>query len=296
MSDEIETRLRAASLEPRPPNRETEERALRAALAELPALCSPARSASRTSADGPRALVRGRRGRRLALLAAAALPLIVVGVAAWTLLSNSSPSPVVVGGAGASSRFPSETFTDWVSYSDQVSVFSVVREEEIRPPAVDLKRDLAEGTSYLGRLVTLRIGRTIWRREGAPSTGATIRVITWGWALNENGERRPAAPWGGPRLEIGTRYVAPLVRAPRDGVAWTPLADDATLPLDGDVITTARIEGNPSPIAERVSGKSVGALGHILARTPTDPVAKKYRHLAPDARVQAVFREKEESE
>jgi hypothetical protein len=293
MSDEIENRLRVAGLELRPPSPETEERALLAALAALPELGTP------TGAAGRKGLrrFRGRLGlprRRLVLLAATTLPLIVVGVVAWTLVSTGSSSPsVIVGGAGASSdRFPSETFTDWVSYSDQVSVFSVVSEEEVWPSPQDLKRDLEQGTGYLGRVVTLRIERTIWRREDAPSAEDTIRVFTWGWALNEDGERRAStAPWGGPRLEVGARYVAPLVRAPRNGVQWTPLSDGATLPLDGDLITTTGIGGNPSPIAERMEGRSVDALAEILAGTPPDPIAAKYFDLGPDARWQAVLRE-----
>lgn len=84
--------------------------------------------------------------------------------------------------------------------------------------------------------------------------------------------------------------MAPLVRAPRNGVEWTPLSGGATLPLDGDVITTAGIR-DPSQMAEMLEGKSVDELTGILASTPPDPVAARYFHLGPDARVRAVLRE-----
>jgi hypothetical protein len=187
---------------------------------------------------------------------------------------------------GASARFPSETFTDWVSYADHVSIVSVVSEEAL--PADEIE----PGDSYIPRAVTLHIEKTVWTREGAPAVEQRIRVITFGWALKD-GDRRPVTAWGGPRLEVGMRYVAPLVWAPRDGADWTPLSLDATLPLDGDRVTTAGIVGLPSPIAKEMSGRSPLELSAILARTPPDPIAQKYFDLPPDERWEAVVRERE---
>jgi hypothetical protein len=285
MSDEVEKRLRLARHELRPPGPETEERALRAALGEL----SEVRSAATPAGRKPYALLRGvprlarQRGKPL-LVAATALPVLVVGVAVWAFVLKGSPSSSVVALDGGSARFPSATLTDWVSYGDQVSIVSVAAEEE-----------LGRGSDgYLGRVVTLRIEKTIWQRRGAPSADGTVRVVTWGWAIDD-GERRPVAAWGGPRLEVGARYVTPLVRAPRDGVAWTALADDSTLPLDGDVVTTAGVLGVPSLLAKDLRGKSVEELATMLARTPPDPIAAKYFDVPPDERVQAVLRERAET-
>jgi hypothetical protein len=276
MFDEVERRLRLARRDLRPPGRETEERALRAALGELPKVGSE--TADRNG-YAPARRVPSLAGRRLAVLGAAALSAIVVGVAVWTLLPKGSSSSSVVAVDAGSARFPSASLTDWVSYGDQVSIVSVDAEEELRQG----------GDGYVGRIVTLRIEKTIWRREGAPSAGRAVRVVTWGWAVDE--ERRPVAASGGPRLEVGARYVTALVRAPRDGVEWTPLADDSTLPLDGDVITTAGILGVPSLLAKELRGKSVDKLAIMLAHTQPDPIAAKYFDLPPDERVQAVFRE-----
>ena len=183
-----------------------------------------------------------------------------------------------------SDRFLDETFSDWVSFADQLSIVSVVAEEEEPPPA----EVLALGEGYISRTVTLQVEKTLWRRGGAPSAPAGIRVITDGWVL-ERGERHPFAIWGGPRLEVGGRYLAPLVRAPRDGAEWTPLSAASTLPLDGDTITTSAIVGPPSAIAHAMRGKAADKLAEALARTPPRPVAAKHFGLDPDARVQAVL-------
>jgi hypothetical protein len=217
--------------------------------------------------------------------------IVAVGavLAALAGCGGSSSSDLLVVEAGTSDRFPSETFTDWVSYADQASVFTVVGEE-----ALPESSDPNVHGGYFGRAVTLRIDQTIWRREGAPSADGSFRVITWGWEEDDRGERRPTAAPGGPRLEVGSRYVAPLVRAPRDGADWTPLSHGATLQLEGDVITTEGIVGDASPIAKRMKGQSVDNLGAVLARTPPDPLAVKYSHLAPEQRWQAVYRERGE--
>jgi hypothetical protein len=177
--------------------------------------------------------------------------------------------------------------TDWVSYADQVSVFTVVSEEDLPESS-----DPNVNGGYFGRAVTLRIEKTIWRRDGAPSADETIRVITWGWSENDSGERRPTVASGGPRLEVGARYVAPLVRAPRDGADWTPLSHGATLPLEGNAITTEGVYGNPSQIARRMRGQAVDKLAAVLARTTPDPLAVKYRHLPPEQRWHAVYSER----
>ncbi|HKH17072.1 MAG TPA: hypothetical protein VKA57_06065 [Solirubrobacteraceae bacterium] len=190
----------------------------------------------------------------------------------------------VVVGEG-SDRFLDETFADWVSFADQLSIVSVVA-EEAEPPSADV---LEHGEGYISRTVTLQVEKTLWRRDGAPSAQGGIRVVTDGWVL-EGGELHRFAIWGGPRLEVGGRYLAPLVRAPRDGAEWTPLSAASTLPLEGDTITTAGIVGHPSAIADAMRGKASERLAEVLARTPPDAIAAKHFGLDPDARVQAVLR------
>ncbi|HKH17070.1 MAG TPA: hypothetical protein VKA57_06055 [Solirubrobacteraceae bacterium] len=271
MSEEIEDRLRlaGAGLRPTP---EAEERALRAALAQLRERTSPVRKRGRPA--------------RWKLAAAAALSAVAVGLGVVALLPGGSSSPPVVAVDGGSDRFPSESLTDWASYADQVSIVTVVGERALPAEVIEA------GDRYVPRAVTLRVEDTIWRREGAPRAGDAVRVNTFGWSL-QDGERRPVTAWGGPRLELGSRYVAPLVRAPRDGAEWTPLALGATLPLEGDVMATSGIVGAPSPLAKSMSGKAPTTLADALARTAPDPIAAKHFDLPPDERWRAVLRERE---
>ena len=200
---------------------------------------------------------------------------------------SSSPSALVVG--EGSDRFPSETLTDWASNADQLSVVTVVDERELAPPS-----DVVElGEGYVGRVVTLRIERTLWHRRGGPTARGDVSTTVQGWVL-QDGERHPFAVAGGPRLEVGGRYLAPLVRV--QGGEWVPLGIGATLPLDGDVATTSGVAGHPSAIGEAMRGKAVAEVADLLARTPADPVAAKYAHLDPDERLKAVQREKGASE
>jgi hypothetical protein len=217
------------------------------------------------------------------LLAIAVLGVLSVAALAAYGGSSSSSSRLVVG--EGSGRFLSERFSDWVSYADQLSIVSVIREEELAADNGTFER----GEGYIGRAATLRVERTLWRRAGAPSAADTIRVITYGWVL-QDWKRHSFAGWGGPRLEVGGRYLTPLVRAPRDGADWTPLSVESTLPLAGSSITTTGIVGLPSPIAKSMNGKSPEALAQILAHTQPDPIAAKYWNLGPDERVHAVLR------
>jgi hypothetical protein len=211
----------------------------------------------------------------------------VASVAALAACGGSSSSSMLVVGEG-SDRFPSETLTDWASYADQLSVVTVVDERELAPPSEVVER----GEGYVGRVVTLRIEQTLWHRRGGPTARGDVSTTVQGWVL-QDGERRPFAVAGGPRLEVGGRYLAPLVHVQGE---WVPLGIGATLPLDGDVATTSGVAGHPSAIGEAMRGKAVTDVAELLAATPADPVAAKYAHLEPDERLKAVQREKGETD
>lgn len=279
MFDDLEHRLRAARFE-LAPDVDAREQALSAVLGESER--PGKRTRSRTLLYQVRSA--SLRSSRLTVALVVAALVVAVGAVVWVSFLGSSSSPSVVAGAGGSDRFPSETLTDWVSYGDQVSVVYVSSERSLPAQVIE------PGDSYIPRVVTLRIAETVWRRTGAPHAGRIVQALTYGWALKD-GKRRPIVAWGTPRLAVGARYVTPLVRAPRDGIEWTPLSDGAILPLDGDVMTTAGIAGQPSAIAERLAGTSIQQIAAMLARTPPDPIAAKYFNLPPDKRVQAVFRE-----
>lgn len=207
--------------------------------------------------------------------------LLCVAPAALLAASPGPSTPSLVVGHGAD-RFPDESLSDWVSFADQLSAVTVIREEEA--PDDDV---LSRGEGYISRTVTLSVENTFWNRPGAPSVSGTFDVITDGW-LMADGRRAPFALEGGPRLEVGSTYLVPLVRAPRDGAEWTPLSTGSTLEMEGDAISIDDVAGEPGAIARSLVGASGARVGAILHATAPDPGVVGLLDLPPDARAEAV--------
>lgn len=172
--------------------------------------------------------------------------------------SRNRPRAAVVA-AHASERFPAATLEDWVTFADQVSVVAVVDEAETAPGS-----DVATDGDYVLRNLTLRVQDTPWRRSDAPSAPETLTVKTWGW-IESNGQRSMHLASNAPRLEVGQRYLTPLVR-PTDG--WTPLADASILKLSGDTTTDEVATGEPHGIAASLQGKSVQDIAKARSSGP----------------------------
>lgn len=187
---------------------------------------------------------------------------------------------------------PSATLEDWVSYADQVSAVTVVAEHQL-PLGPD---ELANAEGSVARTVTLEIERTLWRRPGAPRAQRRVTFDTWGWRLHEG--RMTPMNQGGARLEVGRRYVLPLVLFTFEGEeGWGVLADgDANFPLGGSTIVDGQVErpakpgSDPYPGLEVFTGVTLDAFAARLARTKADPLAAKYADLDPLARWEAVAR------
>ena len=179
---------------------------------------------------------------------------------------------------------PGETLEEWVSYGDQLSVISVRDATEPEPwPAYRNSGGLA------GRKVTVRVGRPLWRRDGAPTPGRTLRFDVWGWMWEDDQDpespRRPIVSEAAPRLEVGRRYLAVLVRSRGE---WFPLRDTAVMTLSRDGIVTADvIAGEPTAPARDLRGKTVAEAGAVLAATPPNPRAARHFDLPPLARYRA---------
>jgi hypothetical protein len=174
--------------------------------------------------------------------------------------------------------WPQDTLTDWVSYSDQLSIVTVTSEAALGEPT-----EMNGG--FVGRNVVLDIERTLWRRDGAPSVDGTLTILTSGWIKD-----RPISLSGGTRLEVGGRYILPLTRA---GGEWTVnTVGLAAFPLDGTTIVCGTV--HPSEMVdEDIAGMSVDELAALYAATPADPLAVKHARLGPQARWMAVSREQE---
>ena len=196
--------------------------------------------------------------------------------------SSNAEAPVTFG--GGSQRLPSKDVQDIVSYADQLSVFSVVSESEIQPPEEVFER----GEGYIGRKVTIRIEQNLWNRGPIAEAKGDIELTVQGWTLHDN-ERRLFSLAGAPRLEVGKRYVGPLVLLSGgrfgDG-EWSVFAPWTTLRLEGDrTVRSEVVVGiTPEPVAVMLTGKSLGELAQLFGETQPDPFSLQYAELDPESR------------
>jgi hypothetical protein len=211
-----------------------------------------------------------------------AIAAVVVAIASGA--GCGSAGDAVVAGDSAA-RFPSERLRDWVSYADYVAAYTVIAEREI-PPASD---DADRGEGLVGRDVTLRVDRVVWRAAGAPALPQTLHMTALGWVLVD-GQRRELVEQDAPRVAVGEHYVAPVARVEDDPQhpEWWPLAVGAQLPVvDG----RASDSGNwHSALKSGLAGKTLDALERDVQGTAPDPLAARYRSLRPTERVEAVIR------
>jgi hypothetical protein len=166
-----------------------------------------------------------------------------------------------VHGITPDAMFASETLADWVAHGDQLSVIRIVDET---PPT--LPKDWKNSGGLIGRTVTVRIERTVWHRRKAPRRTGTFRMKAWGWMM-ESDQRadspiHPILVHDAPRLEVGERYLAVLMRLRG---TWTPLSDDAIMTLDGDTVTSEVDAGEPTAPAAALRGKTVAEAAAIVA-------------------------------
>lgn len=174
-------------------------------------------------------------------------------------------------------RLPTDTLTDWVSYSDQLSVVEVTAEHRGEPSRPEPGSDEAP---WIGRRVDLRVLETPWRRPGAPTAPDTVTVQVDPWRLRKGRLQRFQISQG-PWIEIGQRYLMGLARL--DEGDWAPFPR-STMPLSPDGVVTATCE-NHATLA-RFTGLTPADAGSILTKTPVDPVASANPTLPPIERAQ----------
>ena len=223
------------------------------------------------------------RTRTFAVLISVAVIVAAVAVAAMTtaLGGRDEPPPEMVRVFGLE-RFPSDDLSYWVTYPTQVSVVTVVSEAEIPPP----DRVIERGEGYVGRSVGLRVDRTLWSAPKVEAQTGIIEFVAFGW-LHKGDNQIPFGSADGPRLEVGGRYVIPLVPI-EDG--WGGLSSSAVLAVD-DGHRIALDQGlikNPASLAQR--GATLEQFARTLNNATPDPAAAPFAHLPPKERVEAVFR------
>lgn len=229
--------------------------------------------------------------RKNKLIALLVVGLIVLFVSPWPssrttdpISSGELPSMVV---GSASSKIPATSIVDWVSYTDQVSVVTVISENRIAANP----NDAARGEGLVGREVVLRIDKNLWNRPNAPRVSDTVSVRVWGWVLR-GGKEIPFTTRGETRVEVGKTYVAPLVKLNNFlGVEWAILANSgSTMPIEDGIIVAPEFQPERvGAFVKEFQGLSTTELEAILTKAKPDPVASLHMNLDPADRVKRVF-------
>lgn len=182
--------------------------------------------------------------------------------------------------AQASLVFPDSTLTDLVSYTDQVSVVTIVSEHELMQPEV-----LARGEGYVGRKLKVRIDETLWTNDGRTAQSGEIEMLAFGWVLK--GEQRiPLVLANAPRLSVGGRYVLPLVE---DEDKWNQFSPSVVMPVSGNAIAEDDVAQNGyNELAQSLTRKGTAHLNTTLASAVRESRVERFRHLPAFRRIKAV--------
>jgi hypothetical protein len=156
---------------------------------------------------------------------------------------------------------PGETLDEWVRHGDQLSVISVT--DETRPVTWPAYRNSG---GLVGRELTVRVERTLWRRAGAPRARRVLHFDAWGWMYDDDQDpqssRAELVAEGATRMEVGRRYLAVLVRWRGD---WVPLRDSAVMTLSPDGRVTSEVyEGQPSTGALALRGRTLAEAARLV--------------------------------
>ena len=195
------------------------------------------------------------------LRARAAVGLLVAGVAAVGTVAlaqggadDPQGDPGCVDGEAA---YTSDSLHDVRSFSDAMAIVTAVR--EALPPEPEGPEGWA---GLIGRRVTMRVDRVLWRRPNAPRPPSTARFNDLGW-FGEVDDRRPMMVCGATRMVVGRRYLAPIVR--HNG-AWYPFFE-VRLALDGDRVVGGVDAGEPNNAHQALVGRSIRGAVRLVART-----------------------------
>jgi hypothetical protein len=216
-------------------------------------------------------------------------PAVAAALAAvlWVVLQSAS-SPAAQDALGRScaelgaSKFAAETLRDVRSYSDAFAIVRGVREEV--PPTPEGPEGWA---GFIGRTVTVRVERVLWRRPKAPEPPRTFAFSDWGW-FGTLERPVPARVCGGTRMEIGRRYLAPLARL-RDST-WFPF-DEVRLRLENGRLVGGVDGGEPNIAHSALIGRPIADAVSTLARTHPYRAVVRNPRLDPARRWQAADRD-----
>lgn len=176
-------------------------------------------------------------------------------------------------------RFPQDTASDVVSYSDHVALVTAVSEVE-RTDEVPPAR-AAAGEYDIYRRVTFHVDRLLWSHPGVREAPRELAAVWWGWTV-AGGERTRLVASGATWVEVGSSYVMPIAWT---GERFAPIQSLAVFPYDGTAVRPS--ESQHSALATELAGRSAAETAAAFARAVPDPAAVRHRDLLPDPRLDA---------
>lgn len=226
-----------------------------------------------------------------------ALALILTGAGCRSTGGEASREGNAVMGHGAAA-IPDTTLTDWVTYSDQLVVWTAT--DEVRGEVDPDDKAVDEG--LIPRLVTVKTDKIVWSRPGLASElkkgPGELQIANGGWVFHGSDEK-PFLMDDQTQMEVGQQYVAVVSYAdlslfgsstPRpdaDGPEWIGMD---WFKLDNGVIDPKAALGDPKGLPARaaIAGLTTTAAATVLSATTIDPKAKPYMDLDPMLRVRKV--------
>jgi len=153
--------------------------------------------------------------------------------------------------------FTTDTLHDVRSFADAMAIVRGVRESV--PPEPDGPEGWA---GLIGRYVTVRVERVLWRRPHAPDPPRRFRFNDFGWTGTLD-NRRPLLGCGATRMEVGRRYLAPIAR---DHGEWFPFGG-VRLRLRGNLTVGGVDAGEAEHSHQALAGRSVRDAARTVAET-----------------------------
>jgi hypothetical protein len=177
------------------------------------------------------------------------------------------------------SSYTTDSLHDIRSFADAMAIVRGVRQTIPTPPSGP------EGwAGLIGRQVSVKVERVLWRRPNAPEPPRRFRFSDWGWSGTLE-TRRPIRPCGETRMVIGRRYLAPIVR--HNGT-WYPFFP-TRLRLRGDLVVGGVDGGEPDNSHRALQGRGVGGAVRLVADTKPYRAVVLHPRGSPARRWQAVY-------
>lgn len=156
--------------------------------------------------------------------------------------------------------FPDRGFSDWITYADQISVVEVVSQRRMKP-------EKGFGLTSIGRVLALKVIENIWTKDG--TAFETVDIVANGWIV-KGGKLRPVVTVHGERMQVGQRYLMPLVNSSGE---WGKLAATAVIPIQGNTVTYSNADRQEVGATRRYANMSVASIANAVSTTNPDPLS-----------------------